>query len=459
MNLALKLLAAGLALGCAGKDPGRESTPAQPSESCRRELGERGDAEHLPREKTAPPSRPSRIVTHAELQLSRIKDELESKISGRLAEARGVGIGVAGSVNYTVDRGPFSLSVEGDSLVVKTDVTARAEACKSGRCYASCEPQAVARAEVPLRLDENYRFGPSRVTTTFTRGCKIRALRGFLTIDVTPTIQAQLEPELRKVEREIDRRLPRLQPQAKRLWAELAEPRKLPLGGCVVVQPRGIVQGPVSGTAKALRLSFGLLAEPEVRTQCGELPPATELPPLGQDPALPAEEEVRLGLVSPLTGVASAFRGAEAVKLADERVSMTRAAVSSAGGALDAELGLGGTVCGELTLRASPAWNEDGRSLRLVKEALGPRDSERVSAASLEPKALARALAAAPRIAVPLEPQALVQVVPLLASSQSSRELDVRARVTSVTPAEAAARGDDLVAWVRVKGRLDLLQK
>ncbi len=404
----------------------------------------------LPAQTASEKRAPSRIIAHAELKLASLQQELESKVERRLSEARNVSIGVAGVVHYSADRGPFALSVEGDSLIVQSEVRAHAEACSGSRCYASCDPIALARAEVPLKLNERYAFGASRVTTTFVRGCKVRALGGFLTIDVTPTIEARLAPELRKIERTIDQRLPKIEPQARRLWAELEKPRNLPLGGCVVVQPRGIVQGPVAGDKSVLRLRFGLLAEPEIRVRCGELGAPAPLPPLAQDPLLPAEEELELGLVTPLSGVASALQATELVE---------RALVADAGSALDADLALHGDVCGDFSLRASLAWAEDGRSLTLASPKLAADERKRALAASVDPAALAAKLAGAARIQLPLDPQALAKVVPLLASSQSNEELEVRASVSSVRPSTASARGGDLVAFVRVKGRLDLEQK
>lgn len=443
---ALALLLLG---SCASRGQGDpEADPAR--SGCRYTLPARGDVTRLPTEIAAERRKPSRIIAHAELRLSRLAQELEAKVEKRVAEARDVSIGVAGVVHYSADRGPFTLSIEGDSLIVRSEIRAHAQACSGGRCYASCDPIAVARAEVPLRLSQRYAFDRSRVTTAFTRGCKVRALGGFLSIDVTPTIEARLAPELAKIERTIDQRLPNLQAQASRLWVELEKPRSLPLGGCVVVQPRGIVQGPVGGDASTLRLRFALLAEPEIRTRCGHVPLGSPLPPLAQDRTLPAEEEVVLALVAPLDGVASALQATPPVE---------RAVVADAGNALDADLALEGDVCGDLSLRASLAWADDGRSLTLASPKLAPAERKRVVEVSVDPDELAVRLTRAPRIPLPLDPHALAQVVPLLASSQSSDELEVSADVSSVRPATAAARGDDLVAWVRVRGRLDLKQK
>jgi hypothetical protein len=407
-----------------------------------------------------PASRPSRIIVHAEASLSRIERELETRVERRLASARGVSVGIAGSVNYTVDRGPFALSVAEGALWVTTEARADVEVCSRGRCYASCKPVAVVRARVPLKLSLEYRFAPSRVSATFTRGCKVRALSGFLTIDVTRQLETEMAPVLRRVERDIDRRLPDLRPEVMPLWAELGKPRSLPLLGCLVLQPSGIVQGPSQGTRETLRLRFALLAAPELRPRCDDMPAGSlPLPPLVHEATLPDEDEVMLGLVSPLTDLAGAFESSEPVDFGGALVGVERATVAPSGTAIDADLSLQGDVCGELSLRASPTWTSDGRALTLVTPVLGARESERIAAASLDPGSLARAMGGALRLGLPLDTERLEDALPALASSLSDDSVDVIATVSAVRPAEAAARGEDLVAWLGIRGQLRLRQR
>ncbi len=457
------LLAVVFGVACGAGSTSKKPDEAQAGRSCRVSLKQRGAAEHLPEVK-ADELPASHIVTNVELKLARLQSELEAKIDRRLAAKTGVSAGVAGAVDYTVDRGPLALSVEREALLVQSEVRAHAQVCARGRCYASCDPTALVQVRVPLQLSPTYRFAPSRVTANFTRGCKIRALGGFLTIDITPTLEAQLAPELERVARQIDGKLPDLRPQAERAWSELGKKRSLPLGGCVLVQPSGIVQGPVQGSRDAILLRFALLARPELRSQCAHEPgepdePAPQpLPPLARDPALPADDDVALGLVMPLSGVASAFR-ASAPSAAGQRMTVPIASVASAGAALDAELTLGGDVCGDLALRATPAWNSDGRSLGLVAPELSPSEAERVDASSIDRRALLSALAAAPKVTPPIAVDAIDDVIPILAKAASDDSVDVSARAEPARPLRARARGADLVAWVTLRGSVALKQK
>jgi hypothetical protein len=449
-----------LLLSCGGGETPAPTRTAV-ADTCRIQLGPRSNA--LDPASPAPaqptPTRPSRLVAHIELKLAALAKELEGKVPPRLAEERNKGIGVAGHLNYTVDRGPFSVAVEGDSLLIRTDVRGRAEACRGRSCYASCEPQGRATATVPLRLTPDYRFAPSRVTFAFTRGCEVRALGGMLKVDVTPTIQSELAPSLRRVEQEIDGKLPPLRPQAERLWTELGKVRSLPLGGCVVTNPRGIVEGPVSaGSGTSLRVRFGLIAYPEIRSRCGEAPSALPLPPLGHDPALPPEDDLVLALVSPLATTASGLEGAEPFDAGGARARIARAAAVPAGAMAQIDLGLRGDACGDLGIRSPLGWTDDGRSLKLAALTFTSGERERIAGAALQPDTFARSLSAV-RFPPPIPPETLKELVPTIAASMSDPSVDVSAKVQGVKPLDVALRGDDVAATVLVRGSVELKQR
>ena len=418
----------------------RERQPASASasaieETCRTTVVPK-NAERPPAP-PVPPVPPSRLIAHVDMRLAPIAQELDARVPRRVADERNRGIGMAGHLNYTVDRGPFAIAIEGDAMLVRTELRGHAEACANGRCYASCDPVAVATAAVPLRLTPEWRFAPSRVSVAFTRGCQVRALGGFVRVDVTPTIEGQLGPALRNVEKEIDARLPQPRPQAERLWKELSAPRSLPLGSCVVVNPRGIVQGPVTGLGSSLRVRFGLVASPELRTRCGDPPAAVPLPPLAHDPRLPAEDDLVVAMVSPIANAMASLAPSEPFDLDGSRVRITRATAVSAGAALDVDLSLRGEACGDLATRTPLAWTDDGKAIRFTSPEL----------------------AAAPPLTPALSPDALRDVVPQLASSLSDPTVDVKATIKEAKPLAAYARGDDLAATVRLRGTVDIAQR
>lgn len=380
---------------------------------------------------SAPPAPPtsSRMVAHVDMKLAPVDAELEKSIPRRVAEERGRDIGVAGSLNVTVDRGPIATSVEGENLLVRTELRAHAEVCAKGRCYTSCDPIALATAAIPLRLTPEYRFAPSRVSVAFKRGCQIRVLGGFVTIDVTPTIEKMMADELHGIERQIDARIPQPRPQVERLWKELNAPRELAgSGACAVVNPRGLVQGPMQGRPGAVRMRFALDALPELRTRCGDPPPVLPLPKLAHDPRMAEEDDLVVAFVWPLQKVASQIAGADPFVFEGKKVRATNAKAAGAQASVDLDLALRGESCGDVTVRADPKWSDDGTAVLL----------------------------AGARVPPPVQPEALKTMIPSVASSLSDPSVDLKATVKETKPLASWARGEDLVASVKVRGSIEI---
>jgi len=395
----------------------------------------------------------STIIVHVDVPLAGLAQELERKVPRRVAEERDHDIGAAGRLEYVVDRGPLSVNVEGESLAVVVPLHGHARACAKGRCYAGCDPELRSLVRVPLRLGADYKLHASEVRFDVTRGCELRTLGGLVRVDVTPVLRAALVQETPRVRASIDRELPDLAPRAAQLWSELAKPRVLPLGACVLAGAEEITQGAPSGTAAAARLRFGLLARPELRMQCGTAPPARPLPRLRDDPALGDAGDVHLGVVLSKDAPARAFAGAATVL----DVGGARARIRSAAGDLATGLGLelGGEACGAVSVRADGAgWQSTG-AVQLAGVSLEPGDAARVASAGLDPAAFARAVERLP-VDVPLSADQLPTVLPALASGMADEHATVNIAVASSRPEAAGLRGPEIVAVVGLRGSLSI---
>jgi hypothetical protein len=451
-----------LSHGCGGPTP----SPSAAVETCRKQLPPRPPlpAPSASADRAArPPAPRSRLVANVDLSLAALAKELEAKIAPRLAEEKNRSIGVAGHLNYTADRGPISLAVNGDTLLVRTDVHARAEACRGNSCYASCQPVGRATAAVSLRLTPDYRFAPSHVSFAMMRGCEVKALGGIVTIDVTPTLEQAIEPALRRVEKEIDGKLPPLRPEAERLWSELGKKRSLPLGACLLTHATGLVEGPVQAqkATDTLQVRLGLVAYPEIRTRCDATPapPPPPLPPLAQEPELAPEEDLVLALVGPVEPLLGGLDASPPFEVANSSVRVARSnGVPGPAPAVQVDLGLRGDLCGDVGVRATVGWSADTRTLHLVSAALVPGEKERVAAAGLDPNALETALAT-PSFAPPLQPEALKDLVPTIAQGLSDPSVTVTAKVSEVKPLDVIVQAEDLSARVLVRGAVDLKQR
>lgn len=406
-----------------------------------------------------PPSSPpelrsSEVVVHVEVPLARIRALLESRVPKRLADERGVGIGPAGVVNYRVERGPLAVTVEDGALLVEAPITAHAEACRRGRCYAKCDPTATARARVSLLLDEEYRFAPSELTVTFEKGCRVRTLGGFLTIDVTPTLKAAVEARLARVARDIDARLPQLRPALEEPWQRLQSSWPWPLNGCASVAPSRVVQGPVERRGDTAVGRFALGVSPELRTPCGAAPSPKPLPRLERDVRMPARSAVALGLVSPLAALERAFEAVPGVVLDGRSARITSARAEPRGREVSARLRLEGDVCGEVTLLASPRFSGEGESIELASPHFDAADDARLRDAGLDPAALGRTLAAAGRFPAPLTPRAVNLAAPAVAPMLSTKDAKISVELTGAEASGAATHGRTITAWLELRGNV-----
>jgi hypothetical protein len=402
----------------------------------------------------------STVVVNADVPLAGLRQALEAKVPRRVAEERDHDLGPAGHLEYTVDRGPFAVRVENGIVVVESTLQGRAQACAKGRCYAGCAPEARITAKVPLHLGADYKLRSSEVRVDITRGCEVRALGGLLTIDVTPIVRGALAQQSRNVQASIDRELPDLRPQAARLWTELGKTRELPLGMCIVPGPEEITQGLATGNATSARLRFGLIARPELRARCvgaaaATPPPLVALPPLRDDPALPAAGDVHLAIVLPDDAPARALERDVIVDFGGRRSRVNRASGDLAASLL---LDLGGEVCGDVVLSAAGvAWN-DPQSLRVIGVAPLPGESERLASAGLDAARIAPALERAP-IALPIAVAALPSTLPELAAAMSDDHVTVAVTVERAQPESAGLRGAEPIAVALLRGAVTLHAK
>jgi hypothetical protein len=458
LRWAWRLCGAGSLAGCAAGSPPVGSTSAGQAHECAVQLPPaRASA---PAQTNAPVrvARESQLVVHGEAPLSTLSRALEQRIQKRVAEGR-FGIGPGGTVSYSVERGALSLSVTSTSLVIETPVSARAEACRGRSCYAACEPEAVVKASVPLLLRPDYRFEPSAISLQLTRGCKVRTLGGLLTIDVTPMLEVELRAEFDQFARIIDRQLPDLRAEFERAWAELARPRPLPLGGCLLLQPRTIVQGALTPSTTVLRANFAVLATPELRSRCGDQAPPESLPPLTRNLSLPEEGAVLLGMVTPLEGFERSSLAAAPVHASQRTLRISGARVAARASDVDVTFELAGEVCGSTTVGAVPDFSGDGQLIRLAHATLSTAEHERWRASGIDSQALAPALIASSHVTPLLSVSAFHTGAPTLAQALSRPNLQISARVSSARAAGAAARDEDLVAWLEAHGSVTIQQK
>ncbi len=417
------------------------------------QLATAGDGAKAGEDSWAPPSL---VVVNVVVPLEAQRARLEAQIPQRISEGR-VGIGSRG-LAYVAERDALSLRVSGGQAVVDAPLRVELSECDGGRCKPLCELRGVARAQVPLLLRSDYAFQGAKVKLHFTKGCSVRVL-GFVTVSVTPQLEGLLRPQLDRVARQIDAQLPDTRAYANQAWAELHRARELPFGACAVVQPTGLVQGPIEDSTELLRARFAVIAQPELRSRCDAPLKPAPLPALQADAALSEDGLVMLGMAMPLTQLERAFT--TAAHPAERRVESAR--VVPRGSEVDVELELSGRVCGPVAFTAQPTFERDGVQIGLSHAQLSAAERRRWTAAGLEPSATLEQLRALPRLPPPISVQGVRDAIPVLGSVELRPGISLETRVLSAHAAGAAARrqrdgaqADELVAWIAARGSIRL---
>jgi hypothetical protein len=119
-------------------------------------------------------------------------------------------------------------------------------------------------------------------------------------------------------------------------------------------------------------------------------------------------------------------------------------------------LTLGGDSCGELAFAASPSFAKEGAFIGLAAARWPTGERERLGAQNVDADRLLQALVSSPRLSPLLSVAALESALPAMAQLLSTPQLDFSAKVSSARGAGAAARGHELVAWLAMRGRLDV---
>ena len=336
------------------------------------------------------PIAPSQIPLEVQVELAIARKTVESQVPKRVASGSGLPVGTAGQVTYTIDRGPFSFVMVGESLVARTDLTISASVCKPVPglgCvqYGSCTPLARVDASLSTQLTDEYALKASTVSIVVTRRCLMTALD----LDVTPILEAKAAEEAKKIKAKIDGSLPNPKKEVAHAW-ELAQ-TSLPLAkdACVQLHPRSLVQGPTRIVADQLVARFAVVAEPSVDSPCGDEPKPTPLPPLAHDAKLDPRLSVHLPVRVATSSIEAAWQKALAGKSFDAGPSLTVQKVTARPSivGLDLDLEVNGSACTTLFFEGTPQWDEGRHAVRLAPLVPSSGEVDRLEGA-LDPRKL-----------------------------------------------------------------------
>jgi len=414
----------------------------------------------------APAARPprSRVSVDLVAARSRIESELGRQIPTELAAESGQPIGAPGRLSYRVTRGPLALDVEGENVVLRTNVLVNASVCKplGPFCpvYGRCAPELVARAAVPLLVTQDYSLPQSQVNIAVTKPCVIA---GY---DATPRLQRIAEQQAQSIERQINRSLPRIRSQVQRVWKALESPIALEDDACLGILPDQVVQSPPRLDATELALRFAVLGELRLMRPCPEPQPDPDRPPLPSpehDADLAPGVDLRVALVVDWESVSEQVTrtlpqgGSANSSAAGPPLQGVRARGVVVGGQPRIALALdrAGDGCDHLVALAVPEYDAARQRLRLreVQLATPPRSDD----ARAEADALLATLREHAEVGLPLDlsgaPAALRGLERELMQSQPA-EVRVDLSLEAPTVVQIVPASEGLVVVVGLAGHV-----
>ena len=198
---------------------------------------------------------------------------------------------------FAAEREPFKVRFEGSTIRVGTVLEYQGKgwynAPITGDLFGSCgmgvaRPRAVVELATTLRMTPDWRLrGKSEITRVapFSNEqrdqCKVTVFK----IDVTDRVVTAARSELEKRVVSLDQKIATLDVRApmERWWRLLQRPIRLSDSVWLLLQPRGVHLGPITGSARTISIDVGLSGEPRVVTGPRPADGTAPLPPLQRE--------------------------------------------------------------------------------------------------------------------------------------------------------------------------------
>lgn len=286
---------------------------------------------------------------------------------------------------YAATRGRFTTFARGSEVHLRTTLAYAARGqydppvgptLRAGCGRGDERPELVVELVTPLTLGPDWRLQSSaRVVRVAPASagkddrCRVSALR----VDVTDRVVDAARKALTAKLPEIDRRIGRvdLTNHATRWWAQLNRPIRLADGVWLLLQPRQLRVGRVTGDGRVLNVRAGLDAYPRIVTGPEPTPTAAPLPSLGASRASPGFRILLDGTVDYATATSAitrALRG-KTVTQAGQSVTVRTVTVSPAAapGRLALAVAFTGDANGTLHFVGTPRYDA-ARNMILVPD-------------------------------------------------------------------------------------------
>lgn len=198
---------------------------------------------------------------------------------------------------FAAERSPFEVTINGSTVRVSTVLEYQGKgwynAPLGGDLFGSCglgaaRPRAVVELKSTLRITPEWRLrGNSEMTRVepFSDDkrdqCKVTVFK----IDVTDRVLTAARSELEKRLISLDEKIGNIDIRSpmERWWKVLQRPIRLSDSVWLLLQPRGVHMGPITGTGRTIAIDVGLTGEPRVITGPRPTDGTAGLPPLQRE--------------------------------------------------------------------------------------------------------------------------------------------------------------------------------
>jgi hypothetical protein len=280
---------------------------------------------------------------------------------------------------YRAWRGPLSITVSGDVLLVQAHIRYWIRAHKKllgavnlkGSCGIDEPPrQALIGMQVRLGWGPDWTLRPKFriLPTRFLDRCEMT----IADIDVTPVIEKefrkQMQNSLHVALRKLAPGVDAIQRQAQRTWSLLQEPVELGQDNWLMLRPTGVALSRIAGRGKYIDAHLAVTLQPEL--VAGSEPTGTPalLPPLGYYYPRSAGLNLRLGVnldFATLNQRLSSTLAGKSFVIKGRQTGIKSFDLSGSGQEVRARVELTGEVAGTAELRARVAYDAQDRKLEL----------------------------------------------------------------------------------------------
>lgn len=275
-------------------------------------------------------------------------------------------------------RGPLSITVQGDELLIQAHVRYILQARKKlmgmsmqSSCGIDERPrQAIIGVRVRLEIGPDWSVWPQFLVmpTRFLDACEMT----FANIDVTPMVaeefQRQLSGQLRSAFAMLAPEVQKVRSQAEQNWLLLQQPVKLWKDHWLLLNPQGAALSPMYGQGNWIDVRLALLMSPQVVKGEKPEPRYTQLPTLMEYYPSPTGMKLQLAVDMRYDSLARTMTeelAREPFEIKGHNATIEAITLSGEGQHVNVSVDLGGELAGSVAIGANLAFKPETQKFEL----------------------------------------------------------------------------------------------